>query len=613
MPKVTANGKTFNFPDGTTPEQMGQAIDEYFQVQQSQSAASAPVAQSMPEGGSIANSLVNGATFGFGDEILAGVMAGVGKLLPEEYGGLPAGHSFGDAYRGIRENINADKNSFAERNPVTAIAGEVAGGLATGGYGLAKIAPKIAPAGSSLVQRAIGYGGTGAAEGAIAGAGNAEEGERMAGAGQGALIGGALGFAGGEVVNKFQKSSALKRELETLFNSGSTDTVTARYMRNGAGKIVTDRNAKESIKQGFDEGVIAAVKGSSDTDKSKMLQMINVLERRRNNAVYSVTNRPSDIVGDSIASRIKAVNSAKISAGQQLDSVAESLKGQIVDVAQPVNTFLDDLRSLGVSFKNGKAVYADSDLEGIGGAQNMLDLVIKRMRDTRTPDAYDAHRLKRFIDEQVIYGKSATGLGGKAESIVKKLRRNLDGVLDTNFPEYNRVNTQYSEARQALDGFQDAAGSKIDLLGDNSDKALGVLSRRLMSNIQSRVKLMDSLGEIESTARKYGGNFDDDIMTQVLFVDELESMFGASAKTSLSGEVAKGVKNAARVANQGMVMNVVEGAGHLLEKARGINEKNAIKAIRKVLATQSNRSSRAVTSSSVTGLPVSTSNTRVTP
>ena len=30
MPKATANGKTFNFPEGTTPEQMGAAIDEYF-------------------------------------------------------------------------------------------------------------------------------------------------------------------------------------------------------------------------------------------------------------------------------------------------------------------------------------------------------------------------------------------------------------------------------------------------------------------------------------------------------------------------------------------------------------------------------------------------------
>lgn len=30
MMKVTANGKTFTFPDGTSTEDIGAAIDEYF-------------------------------------------------------------------------------------------------------------------------------------------------------------------------------------------------------------------------------------------------------------------------------------------------------------------------------------------------------------------------------------------------------------------------------------------------------------------------------------------------------------------------------------------------------------------------------------------------------
>lgn len=30
MMKVTANGKTFTFPDGTSTEDIGSAIDEYF-------------------------------------------------------------------------------------------------------------------------------------------------------------------------------------------------------------------------------------------------------------------------------------------------------------------------------------------------------------------------------------------------------------------------------------------------------------------------------------------------------------------------------------------------------------------------------------------------------
>lgn len=46
MPTATANGKTFNFPDGVTPEQMGQAIDEYFSGQPQQAAPSQDARQS---------------------------------------------------------------------------------------------------------------------------------------------------------------------------------------------------------------------------------------------------------------------------------------------------------------------------------------------------------------------------------------------------------------------------------------------------------------------------------------------------------------------------------------------------------------------------------------
>ena len=42
---ATAQGKTFTFPDGTQPEQMGGAIDEFFAGQQEQQ----PVAQEQPE------------------------------------------------------------------------------------------------------------------------------------------------------------------------------------------------------------------------------------------------------------------------------------------------------------------------------------------------------------------------------------------------------------------------------------------------------------------------------------------------------------------------------------------------------------------------------------
>ena len=53
MPVATANGKRFTFPEGTTPEQMGQAIDEYFQAapaQAPEAVETAPEQPAQPEG-----------------------------------------------------------------------------------------------------------------------------------------------------------------------------------------------------------------------------------------------------------------------------------------------------------------------------------------------------------------------------------------------------------------------------------------------------------------------------------------------------------------------------------------------------------------------------------
>ena len=71
--------------------------------------------------------------------------------------------------------------------------------------------------------------------------------------------------------------------------------------------------------------------------------------------------------------------------------------------------------------------------------------------------------------------------------------------------------------------------------GRNADKAFGVALRSLMSNRQGRANLMDAVDGIETTAKKYGGAYEDDILTQMLFADELEAVFGGTARTSLKG------------------------------------------------------------------------------
>jgi hypothetical protein len=341
-------------------------------------------------------------------------------------------------------------------------------------------------------------------------------------------------------------------------------------------KLVKDSPAKEAIKQGFDTGTIAAIKATSPENKAKLLRMANISEKGKNDSVFGSRNRPSDIVGDSLAQRLNYVRKIKSDAGNELETVAGTLKGQKVNTVEAVDSFISDLDSAGVKMdKRNNPIYKGSDFEGDEKSQKILNIIIGRAKNATVTDAYGAHNLKRYIDDKTNYGVSKEGLSGDAERIVKKFRANIDGSLDSAFDDYNSANTKYADTITALNDFQKAAGSSVDLFGDNSDKALGSVSRRLLSNAQSRVNLMDSIKSVEDVSKKYGAKFNDDIITQVMFADELDKIFGAHSKTSLLGDVEKGAATGIKNAQRDLGQTTVLGAA-LQVAAKGYDYVNRI-------------------------------------
>jgi len=400
-------------------------------------------------------------------------------------------------------------------------------------------------------------------------------------------------------ISEFTVQSPTKQKIAKMLEENTQNIETAKYklsspvdklqkaMTKGAPKIIKDRSAIEAIKQGFDEGTIATVKGASSVDKRIMLKMTKIMEQGKKNARYAMTNRPSDIVGDSLKKRFDTVLKVNKNAGSQLDDIAKRLRGEQANISPAADSFVNDLDSIGVKINDDATLnFVGSDIEGLAAPEKILTNVFNRLK-SMSGDAYDAHRVKRFIDENVSYGKSAEGLTGKAESIVKSLRRNIDSVLDEKFPAYNKVNTRYSDTIDVLNEFQGIAGKKMDLTGPNAEKAIGTLMRRLMSNTQSRVNLLDSVNNIENTATKYGGKFNDDLLTQVLFADELDSVFGPVAKTSFQGQIGQAVERTARAAASPKEA-AISAVGEAANKLRGIDQEGAFKAIRKVLRGSQN-------------------------
>jgi hypothetical protein len=166
----------------------------------------------------------------------------------------------------------------------------------------------------------------------------------------------------------------------------------------------------------------------------------------------------------------------------------------------------------------------------------------------------------------------------------------LDQALDTNFPEYNKVNTSFSETRNALDMLQKGLGPSVNLDSVLADKSVGKALRKIMSNGATRENLLDGMDEIERIAKSYyakpnlsdeiglllgpnpSGKFEDDLMTQVLFADELDDVFGATARTSLQGALEKAKRSgaAAKDAVDGNPTNILgQGMDWVAEKLSG--------------------------------------------
>lgn len=429
----------------------------------------------------------------------------------------------------------------------------------------------------------------------------------------------------------FKVQSPTKQKIAQLIQQGSTDIETARFKLAAPGKkapieptklqkflniggprVKKDPVAIESIKQGFDEGVIAAIKGATPADKAKMLQMVNIMERGKKNARFAVTNRPSDVAGDSLMDRFRIVKTANRAAGKQLDKVAQTLKGKRVDIEAPVQNFSDTLDELGVRLvDDGKGgLKPDFELSQLSpGDRGPLKEVIRQMNIRGVGgsiDAFNVHKMKRIIDNNVTFGKTKTGISGDAERALKSFRTGLDDALDSTFPAYDRVNVGFAETINAIDALQDVAGKKLNLTGPGADKATGTLLRRLMSNAQSRVALLDAVREVEQAANKFGGKFGaeipgkkliegpprkftDDLLMQVLFADELDSVFGPVARTSFQGQIKQGVSDIGGIAAEAKISPLTaatKGAASLVDISRGINQEGKFKAIKELLKEQ---------------------------
>jgi hypothetical protein len=378
--------------------------------------------------------------------------------------------------------------------------------------------------------------------------------------------------------------------------SQTPDSIDLVNVRLSGSQVVPDNEAASAIKQGWKDGAVASIKAATEKDRNAMTKMLNIFKMGEKREAFRAMNRPADILGDTVQSRVDFLAKSNQQAGKAIDRIANTrLRGQAVEYDPAINSFLDELGALGVKVEldqNGvaKAILQGSDIQGDKAAQRILNTVLERLSTAKAPDAYGVHTAKRFIDTQVNYGKKnlANPLTSQAERALKNLRRNLNQSLGEKFPVYKAANEKYADTITALDDLQKAAGTQIDFDSPNANKALGTAMRKLTSNYGTRANLIDSLDQANQVASKYGMKLDDDIVNQLIFVNELDRMFGAAADTSLKGQMSQALETGVEIARGNAAQRAMELVAEKAQNLRGVNKENAIKAMEEILKRKAN-------------------------
>lgn len=179
------DGSLVQFPDGTDDATITKVMGENFP----------PPKPTTGRPASLTDVAASAMTFGLTND-MAGVSSAVGPTARAvgQFLGIPGveykSGEIGDAYSTGRNNAVRKLDAYRAENPWTAVAGDVAGGLANPVARLGVPAP-----GASMLQKALMGSGTGAGMGAGYGFGNTEGG--LGDRGMGGLVGGAVGGAVG--------------------------------------------------------------------------------------------------------------------------------------------------------------------------------------------------------------------------------------------------------------------------------------------------------------------------------------------------------------------------------------------------------------------------------
>jgi hypothetical protein len=404
----------------------------------------------------MATGAANGASFGFGDNIAAGI-GGVDSMV--------RGQGFRRGYDNTLDIVREGMASDQQQNPMAYGAGEIAGAVAP-----AALAAPLATGSRGLMTAARGAG-IGAVEGGLQGAGNAD-GQDVA---TSALSGGLTGaFIGGAAPVAVGAAGRVKNAIKDPV-TGVIDSLTNRANTGKANRAISDmlRASKQTPNDVSAAVSRAAMEGQPEF---RMMDAMGVSGRRQASGVARLGGDPGAELADYLATRqagqservagfvdegfgLNGTTAAKETG--RLTSARSTAADSAYDAARGNAAPVDVRGALGVidariGGMDGSGVAGDgidgllSKYRGRLAAQPGPDGVMRELSD------FDrVLGVKQSIQDDI---GTATRAGRNNEAReLGKLLTELDGALESSSDMYRTANDGFRDASRVIDAVDEGA------------------------------------------------------------------------------------------------------------------------------------------------------------
>lgn len=395
---------------------------------------------------------LQGATLGFGDELIAGLMTPV-ELGIGAFTGEDAGKGFfdriGDAYGRNVDLQRAQLGAARENHPVASTVGEIGGGLALGKT-LAPLSPLGNSAGAGVGARILAGTKEGAAYGGAYGFGSGEGlSDSLADAAGGAVMGGLVGGAIPAVAAGVRTATKPIRDAITARTNPGGYAAQKVVERLGASNMSLDQAATRLAKRPGSS--LADEAGSSVRDLLRTAT--NVPGPARDRVTSQLTRRAMGQGGrlkDAIR-RTFADPDGYLTRKDELIQQAADEAGPLYEKARkmPVH-FSEELEGI-LGTNAGKSALRKAEELASNEQFPFQQIFAKQMPDgtfqvNRVPDMRGWDYIKRAMDDMV---------GAQTDSITKKVTnegRVLVGLKNRMLSELDKRNPYYGQARAAFAG-----------------------------------------------------------------------------------------------------------------------------------------------------------------